>query len=117
MDATNRRKARGDPAFLQRCDRRGEIPAPQRLDQPVLAGTVDRGPATGRLQLDEDEPGVGADGVVGDEEDPGDLGCGQLAAEEAQHLELPLAERVEERLADERLARCRIIRLGQERVG
>jgi hypothetical protein len=83
----------------------------------VRTGTVDCGPATGHLQLGEDVPGVGADGVVGDEEPPGDLGCGQLGVEEAQHLELPLTERVEERLADERLARSRAIRLGQEASG
>ena len=78
---------------------------------------MDRGPAAGDVQLGEDVPGVGADRVVGDEEPAGDLRGGELAVEKAQHLELPLAERVEERLADERLARCRIIRLGQERVG
>src|SRR6478609_3823871 len=68
-----------------------------RPQQPVLAGSGDGGPAARDGELGEHVLGVGAQRVGRDEQLSGDLRTAQLGVEQAEHLQLTLAQRVGQR--------------------
>src|SRR5436853_880828 len=66
------------------------------LDQTKLGCSFDGGPATIDVELIVDTLGVGANRAQADHEFPGDLRPRKLGVEQAEHLELALAERFRE---------------------
>lgn len=54
------------------------------------------GSAVVGVELGEDAPGVGPQGIDRDVQMTGDLGAGEVAVEEVENLELPIAQRVDQ---------------------
>src|SRR5690349_7750388 len=73
---------------------------PYQSDEAAFAGAEHRRPAVGDVELGEDVLGVGADRVVRDEQLASYLRPGQLAVEQPQHLDLPVAQRLDGGLRD-----------------
>jgi hypothetical protein len=63
-----------------------------RGDQTALVGGHHHLGAVAEVELGEDPPDVGLDRLLGDDQVAGDLGVGQPAGDERQHLGLALGE-------------------------
>jgi RimJ/RimL family protein N-acetyltransferase len=68
------------------------------VQQAELAATTHRAASAVDPELGVDVPRVGAQGVEGDDEVPGQVGTGEVAGEQPQDDQLPVTERVNQRL-------------------